>query len=107
MAVVQINVLGTSFALKAEEDLPYLERIRDYYKNVCEEIQKNDRIQDQKQTAVLAGILIADELFKEKQKSLEARDQAKRQIDSTDPLADLEADRLTKSMIEKIDRALK
>ena len=107
MAVVQINVLGTSFALKAEEDLPYLEKIRDYYKNVCEEIQKNDRIQDQKQTAVLAGILIADELFKEKQKSLEARDQAQRQIDSTDPLADLEADRLTKSMIEKIDRALK
>ncbi len=107
MAVVQINVLGTSFALKAEEDLPYLEKIRDYYKSVCDEIQKNDGIQDQKQTAVLAGILIADELYKEKQKSLEARDQAKRQIDSTDPLADLEADRLTKSMIEKIDRALK
>ncbi len=106
MAVIQINVLGTSFALKAEEDLPYLEKILDYYKRVCDEIQKSDGIQDQKQTAVLAGILIADELYKEKQKSLEARDAAKSQADGTDPLADMETERLTKSMIDKIDKAL-
>ena len=30
MAVLQVNVLGTSFAMKADEDLPYLEKIRDY-----------------------------------------------------------------------------
>lgn len=106
MAVIQINVLGTSFALKAQEELPYLEKIRDYYKNVCDEIQKNDGIQDQKQTAVLAGILIADELFKEKQKAIESKDAAQKSGAESDPLADLEADRLTKSMIEKIDRAL-
>ena len=104
MAVIEINVLGTSFALKADEELPYLEKIREYYKNVCDEIQKNDGIQDQKKTAVLAGILIADELFKEKQKALEAKDAAKNQ--DIDPLAELEADRLTRSMIEKIDKAL-
>lgn len=106
MAVVQINILGTSFALKAEEELPYLEKIRDYYKNVCDEIHKNDGIQDQKQTAVLAGILIADELFKEKQKALEAKDAAQKNGDGYDPLADMEADRLTKNMIAKIDKAL-
>ncbi len=104
MAVIEINVLGTSFALKADEELPYLEKIHEYFKNVCDEIQKNDGIQDQKKTAVLAGILIADELFKEKQKSLEAKDAAKNQ--DIDPLAELEADRLTRSMIEKIDKAL-
>lgn len=107
MAVIQINVLGTSFALRAEEELPYLEKIRDYYKNVCDEIQKNDGIQDQKQTAVLAGILIADELFKEKQKTIDAKDSAQKERDKSDPLADMEADRLTKKMIEKIDQALK
>lgn len=106
MAVIQINILGTSFALKAQEELPYLEKIRDYYKNVCDEIQKNDGIQDQKQAAVLAGILIADELFKEKQKAIESKDAAQKSGAESDPLADLEADRLTKSMIEKIDRAL-
>ncbi len=106
MAVIQINALGTSFALKAEEELPYLEKIQEYYKNVCDEIQKNDGIQDQKKTAVLAGILIADELFKEKQKSIEAKDAAKKDKQNFDPLADLEAERLTKSMIEKIDKAL-
>jgi cell division protein ZapA len=106
MAVIQINVLGTSFALKADEELPYLEKIREYYKNVCDEIQKNDGIQDQKQTAVLAGILIADELFKEKQKALEAKNAAQKRAAESDPLEDLEAARLAKSMIEKIDRAL-
>lgn len=97
MAVIQINVLGTSFALKAEEDLPYLEKIQEYYKNVCDEIQKNDGIQNQKKVAVLAGILIADELYKEKQKALDSRDPAK---------VDMETDRLAKSMIEKIEKAL-
>lgn len=106
MAVIQINILGTSFALKTDEELPYLEKIREYYKNVCDEIQKSDGIQDQKQTAVLAGILIADELFKEKQKALEAKGAAQKNAAESDPLAELEADRLTKSMIEKIDRAL-
>lgn len=105
MAVIQINVLGTSFALKAEEDLSYLEKIQEYYKNVCDEIQKNDGIQDQKKVAVLAGILIADELYKEKQKALEARDAAKG-LAQDDPLADLETDRLAKSMIAKIEKAL-
>lgn len=105
MAVIQINVLGTSFALKAEEDLSYLEKIQEYYKNVCDEIQKNDGIQDQKKVAVLAGILIADELYKEKQKAIEARDAAKGQAQD-DPLADLETDRLAKSMIAKIEKAL-
>ncbi|MBR5966812.1 MAG: cell division protein ZapA [Treponema sp.] len=104
MADIQINVLGTSFTLRAQEDLPYLEKIRDYYSNVCNEIQKNDHIQDQKQAAVLAGILIADELYKEKQKAIEAKGAQSQPGD--DPLEDLEADRLTKSMIEKIDRAL-
>ena len=106
MAVVQINILGTSFALKAEEDLPYLEKIRDYYKNVCDEIQKNDHIQDQKQAAVLAGILIADELYKEKQKSIEARDEAKSQAQNFDPLADMDTERRAKIMIQKLDKAL-
>ena len=100
MAVIQINVLGTSFALNAQEDLSYLEKIQEYYKNVCAEIQKNDGIQDHKKIAVLAGILIADELFKEKQKSLEARDGA-------NSPADLETERLAKSMIDKIEQALK
>ena len=106
MAEIQINVLGTSFALKAPEELSYLEKIHDYFKNVCDEIQKNDGIQDQKKTAVLAGILIADQLFKEKQKALEAKNAAQKSAAESDPLEDLEAARLAKSMIEKIDRAL-
>lgn len=102
MAVLQINVLGTSFAMKADEDLPYLEKIRDYYNNVCEEIRRNDGIEDQKQIAVLAGILISDELFKERQRLLHQSEAAQ----NADSAFDEEAERLTRIMIEKIDRAL-
>lgn len=91
--------------MQAEEDLPYLEKIREYYKNVCDEIQRNDKINDQKQIAVLAGILISDELFKEKRMRLQKSDSAKKVID--DALFEKEAERLTQEMIEKIDRALK
>lgn len=104
MAVLQINVLGTSFAMKADEDLPYLEKIRDYYKNVCDEIQRNDGISDLKQIAVLAGILISDELFKEKQKILKQKDAMENA--AIDTRLGEEAERLTHNMIEKIDKAL-
>lgn len=104
MAVLQINVLGTSFAMKADEDLPYLEKIRDYYKNVCDEIQRNDGINDLKQIAVLAGILISDELFKEKQKILRQKDAMENA--AIDARLGEEAERLAHSMIEKIDKAL-
>ncbi len=90
--------------MKADEDLPYLEKIREYYKNVCDEIQRNDGITDQKQIAVLAGILISDELFKEKRKILQQKD-AIQNADIDSKLGE-EAERLAYSMIEKIDRAL-
>ncbi len=90
--------------MKADEDLPYLEKIREYYKNVCDEIQRNDGITDQKQIAVLAGILISDELFKEKRKILQQKD-AIQNADIDSKLGE-EAERLAHSMIEKIDRAL-
>lgn len=90
--------------MKADEELPYLERIREYYKNVCDEIQRSDGISDQKQIAVLAGILISDELFKEKQKNIQQKDADKNA--GIDALLGEEAERLTQSMIEKIDRAL-
>lgn len=90
--------------MKADEDLPYLEKIRDYYKNVCDEIQRNDGINDLKQIAVLAGILISDELFKEKQKILKQKDAMENA--AIDSRLGEEAERLTHSMIEKIDKAL-
>lgn len=97
MAVIQINVLGTSFALKADEDLPYLEKIRDYYKHVSDEIQRSDGITDQKQTAVLAGILIADELFKEKQKGIQEKNRQQSEKESG----------ALEEIIAKLDGALK
>ncbi len=100
MGILQINILGTSFAIQSKEDDSYLNKIRDYYSSICNEIQSKDNLQDQKKVAVLAGILIADELFKEKEKGRGFQRKIAQGQDS-------ETERITLEMIEKIEQALK
>ena len=69
MGLLQINVLGSSFAIQAKEDAEYLKKLLSYYKQIIAEIEKSDNLNDPKQTAILAGILLCDELYKEKEKA--------------------------------------
>jgi len=41
MGTLQIDVLGTSFSIKASEDEEYLKKLLGYYKKIVEEIQKS------------------------------------------------------------------
>lgn len=101
MSILKIDILGTSFAIKAREQETYLNKIRDYYATVCRQIEENDELKDQKQIAILAGIMITDELFKAKDKSSKfERDATKTNGD------DNVANRITLDMIDKIDQAL-
>ena len=70
MGLLQINVLGSSFAIQAKEDDEYLKKLLSYYKQIIAEIEKSDNLNDPKQTAILAGILLGDELYKEKEKAV-------------------------------------
>lgn len=102
MGQLKIDILGTSLTLQAKEDDIYLSNLLKYYADICRQIEVQDNLTDQKKIAVLAGILIADELLKERA----ARDDVHHNdgdIISTD---EAEVDRITQNLIEKINQAL-
>lgn len=67
---IQIDLLGTSFSINANEDSEYLNKILGYYKRIVENVSKNSTLQNNLQTAILSGIMLCDELFKEKSKNV-------------------------------------
>ncbi len=98
---LQIDLLGTSFSIKADEDTAYLEKILGYYKRIVKQIEDGGSLSDPLKISILAGVMLSDELYKAKSRSIKF--QTALENNSTDQ----EADRITKSLIEKIDRVLK
>jgi cell division protein ZapA len=93
---LQIDILGTSFSVQAEEDTSYLEMLLGYYCRVIKQVESGSSVKDSLKTAILAGIMLCDELYKEKQKN-----------DNSGITRELsEAERLTLKMIAAIDEAL-
>lgn len=97
MGTLQINTLGTSFEITAKEDDAYLKNLLSYFNQVSSQIEATTELKDPVKIAILSGIMICDELYKEKKKN----------ADNIDKKEDLfEAERLTLQMIEKIARVL-
>ena len=100
MGSLQIDLLGSSFAIKANEESAYLEKLLGYYKRITEEIKKTGGLTKPVEIAIMSGITLVDELYKEKSKNVKLSKGAQ----STD---EEEAERLTLRMIDRIDKALK
>ena len=97
MGKLQINTLGTSFEIQAKEDDAYLKNLLSYFNQISNQVEATTELRDPLKIAILSGILISDELYKEKKKN----------TDNIDKKEDLfEAERLTLQIIEKIDRVL-
>ncbi len=94
---LQIDLLGASFAIQADEKPEYLQAIYDYYKKTINHIERTAGIKEPVKAAIMAGILISDELFKEKLKH-----------PGQTTLKELsEAEALALKMISRIDQAIK
>ena len=63
---LNIDVLGTSFTVRADEDEAYLKRILWYFKHKVEETKRSIRISDPMKISILTSFYIIDELLKEK-----------------------------------------
>lgn len=100
MGTLNIEMLGTSFSIKANEDDEYLEKLLGYYKQITQEIETGGGLRDPVRIAIMSGIMLCDELYKEKTKAAIADMAA---VDGTESE---EVERLTLEMIEKIDKAL-
>ncbi len=63
---IPIRILGTSFSLKTEEEPEYLNEIIQLYESKLEEIKSTIGVSDPLKLSILAGIIITEELKKER-----------------------------------------
>lgn len=100
MGNLKIDILGTSFAIQSNENDEYLQKLLKYFKQISNNVEQNSNLSNPTQVAILSGILICDELYKEKEKNIKIEKNLSKN-ETTD------ADRITEELIEKIDKALK
>ena len=82
MGLLKIDALGTSFTIKTGEAEAYLKKHLKYYKQITEQIEKNGSLSSNTQISILAGIMLCDELYKEKSKKA-SESKAKQKEDET------------------------
>ncbi len=107
MGKLKIEMLGTTFTIQANEENEYLEKLLGYYKRITDDVNKIDSIKNKLQVAILSGIMICDELYKEKQNKVAIENgeyvPVKNDMDDMDSE---EIERRTIQMISKIDKVL-
>jgi cell division protein ZapA len=102
MGTLRIDVLGEVFSIDAKADRNYLEMLLNNYRIMVKMVQQNAGADNSNslQVAIMSGIMLCDELYKEKKKS----DRMKKQSPESADLAEVE--RLTLRMLEKIGKAV-
>ena len=102
MGSLQIDVFNSPFVIQVNEDDEYLQKLLWYYKKIIERIKRNGVLKNPVQIYSLAGIMLCDELYKEKSKAqLSKANAAQNGVGGSN-----EAERRAKMMIEKIEKAL-
>jgi cell division protein ZapA (FtsZ GTPase activity inhibitor) len=61
---MRIELLGTSFTVKTDEDEEYLREVIAHFAAKVAEVQGSVSTSDPLKTAILAGVLVSDELIK-------------------------------------------
>lgn len=93
---LQIDLLGTSFSIQADEKPEYLNALYAHYKKIINQIEESSATQNPLKTAIIAGILISDELYKERMK---------RSLNPS-PVDLAEAEKIALSLISRIDQVI-
>ncbi|MBR7063657.1 MAG: cell division protein ZapA, partial [Treponema sp.] len=75
MGTLHINVLGTSFTIRAQENEEYLQKLLGYYKSITKEVEKS--LKNPTEIAIMSGIVLCDELYKEKQRNAKISSETK------------------------------
>ena len=108
MGKLHINLLDTSFTIQTNEDEEYLKKLLGYYTRIIEDVSHIPSIKTPLQTSILAGIMLCDELYKEKINVVKMQDG--QPIDQNLPPENNsdgeELERRTIAMIDKINRVL-
>jgi cell division protein ZapA (FtsZ GTPase activity inhibitor) len=90
---LRIDLLGTSFTIKADKDQAYLRKLLDRYKRSVEEVRAGTGIVDPLKIAIVAGISLCDEIEKNRT--------------NTGLFDGAETERIALELIARIDEAVK
>lgn len=71
MGKLKIELLGETFSIQANENEEYLEKLLDYYRQITKDVEQIDSVNSPLQIAILSGIMLVDELYKEKQQNID------------------------------------
>lgn len=97
MGKLQIDVLGSSFAIEAKEDDSYLKRLLSYYAEMTGQIEKHGNLKNPLQISILSGIMLCDELYREKSKNAQLLTESEMNND---------IEKRAEKMIKMIDKVL-
>ncbi len=105
MSALQISMLGTSFTIHTKEDEDYLKKLLKYYRQISENVSKGETLSNV-QNAILTGLMLCDELYKEKSKKAVEKTKES-QVKQQEAENEAKIESITLSLIEKLDSALK
>lgn len=95
---LRIDILGTSFIIRADEDPLYLNSLLNRYQTMVDSVQKNTGLSDPLKASIVAGIMLCDELEKQQRRlnnnSLQSKQETK------------EVEQLLLDLITRIDTTL-
>ena len=97
--MMRIELLGTSFQIQSDESPEYIARILDHYRSRVAEIESTVATGDPLKKAILAALLVTDELYREREGRFENGDTIPREHAE-------EIERITTSLIERIESTI-
>ena len=100
MGMLQIDLLGTSFAIKSNEDQEYLNKLLKYYKNLTDSLEAKGAFNNPTQIAIMAGIMLCDQVYSDKKQKVEIQEAIENNT------FDTRIDEITQKLISKIDQVL-
>ena len=106
MGKLRINMLGADFTIQATEEPEYLEKLLGYYKRITDDVKNIPSIKTPLQVAILSGIMIVDELYKEKEEKIKMENGTYVPAPQQESADSEEVERRTLNMIEKISKVL-
>ena len=100
MGTLRIDMLGTSFTIKNDYDTEYLNKLLTYYKHIVNSIEKQSGLKDEIQIAIMAGIDMCDEVYKDK------REKQKTQLAYKNDVTNSESAQIMDDLLKKLDSVL-
>ena len=103
MGTLQIDILGTSFAVKSDKESEYLKRLLGYYRRLANQIEEKNALKDPLQISILTGLMMCDKLYDEQSKNARMKNDAHGEF-----LGDEEEEtvKIVRTLIENLDKVL-